>query len=456
MSKRLNRGISLVLVMAFALSLFTGCRKSGEDYPSVVFPENSDPENTSSTDESSDPSDIDITSITIASPYSDQTIQRLAKLYYCKQHDLMGENTGDSIDINYLDGIDADFIVSSILTSGEGASSETISQWNNDQNSPDVFLTGSFKDMITSGEIISLNEFLADDSSLSSTNLFSGSIDQVSGDGMLYGIPFYSSAKILVGNSEFIPESGKLPFKSTTEQFEAYLREMKSQFNCIPLSSGYDMAPYINSAFMNDLPCSFMMHDEYQEYKEAVLANINSSLGYIKKFYSDGLSSNLTAEGSNPAFSRNAGLWVASSSEINSWSSYYPAGIYYGAMPTHDSSSNIIPMITLYAFCINKNSNNKSFAAQFASFIALDSDARLLLARLEPQTGFLPSIRSADLWKSLSANEVFGQLYEFFYPNMDSAVYCPNSSDKLFQSVSDYLAGYDGGDFNPEACYGQP
>ena len=190
LSKRLNRGISLVLVMALALSLFTGCRKSGEDYPSVVFPENSDSENTSSTDESSDPSDIDITSITIASPYSDQTIQRLAKLYYCKQHDLMGENTGDSIDINYLDGIDADFIVSSILTSGEGASSETISQWNNDQNSPDVFLTGSFKDMITSGEIISLNEFLADDSSLSSTNLFSGSIDQVSGDGMLYGIPF--------------------------------------------------------------------------------------------------------------------------------------------------------------------------------------------------------------------------------------------------------------------------
>ena len=456
MSKRFNRSISIVLVFALILSLFAGCRKSGDDYPSVVFPENSESDKSASTDETTDSTDIDITSITIASPYSDQTIQRLAKLYYCKEHDLMGENTGETIDINYLDGIDADFIVNSILTSGEGATTETITQWNDDNSSPDVFLTGSYKEMIAGGSIISLNEYLADDSSLSSTNLFSGSIDQVSDDGMLYGIPFYSSAKIIVGNSEFIPDSGKLPFKSTTEQFDNYLRDIQKQFTCIPLSSGYDLAPYISSAFMNDNPCSFMMYDEYMEYKDSVLPNVNAMLNYLKKLYDDGLSSNLTPEGSNPAFSRNAGVWVASSSEIESWSGYYPAGIYLGALPTNDASSKIIPMTTLYAFCINKNSGNKLFSARFASFMALDPDARLLLNRLEPRVGFLPSIRSADLWKSYSSSEISGQLYEFFYQNMDSAVYCPVSTDKLFQSVTDYMSGYDGSEFNPEACYGQP
>ncbi len=444
----------LALAVAFC-SVLSGCNKGNDEFPSVTFPEDTSvPSSSASTRESTVP-EADIYNITVASPYSYSTVQYLAKLYYCKTHDMMGENTGNTISLDYLDGIDPDFIVSSVLTPVEGATVDTVTLWNNDNRAPDVFLTSQVTEMKNNDLIIPLNDHLSDNPLLSSGRVFISAVEQDMYDGLMYAVPYYSSVMLLVGNSEYIPSSGKLPYKPDVRQFRSYLEEIGREYDCIPLSSGRDLIPYINSAFNDDRSCSYMLCDEYRINKDNTMAVIDKTLGYINGLYGEGLTADYTSGGSNPVFSRNAGIWTASSSEIPNWDRYYPAGIYLASLPAEDNTGNISPMTTLYSFCVNKNTVNKEFAADFAAFIALDSDARMLTERLEYLNGFLPSINSSEVWETITDDPVFGQLAGLYYQHLDKAVYCPGVNDRLFISVSDYLASYKGGAFDPEACYGK-
>ena len=438
------------------IGCMAGCRKGEDEFPDVVFPEDTSAE---SSDGSSSPETIvpenDVASITIASPYSDNTIKYLAKLYYCKQHSILGDRKGDTIDFAFLDGIDPDFIVRSVLTPVEGASVDNIAQWNKDNNAPDIFLTSELNDMKARSLVEPLNNYISDESLLSADRVYVGAVDQNTDKGLLYGIPYYSSVMLVIGNSEYIPDSGKLAFKYDKDQFKSYLEEMAKDYDVIPLSSGNDMIPYISSAFMSDMRCSFMMNEEYRINRQNTVGIIQSGLDYIGGFYKDDLTKNTTSEGSNPVFSRYAGMWLASSSEIENWNNYYPAGIYLVSLPLADASHSVVPMATLYSLGINSASEEKEFAINFASFMALDPDARMLTERLEHHTGFLPSIKSSDVWNFINTDQLFGQAATFYYQTLDNAVYCPPTTDKLYSKVADYLSGYDGGDFDPEACYGQ-
>jgi len=455
MKKNQRRLSVYILAVAIALcSALSGCKKGGDEFPSVAFPEDTSASNSSSVATTTSVPEADIYTITVASPYSDTTVRYLAKLYYCKTHDMMGENTGNTISLDYLDGIDPDFIVHSVLTPVEGASVDTVIQWNNDNNAPDVFLTSQVTEMKNNDLIIPINDYLADNPLLSSGNVFFSTVEQDIYDGLMYAVPYYSSVVLLVGNTEYIPSSGKLPYRPDILQLRTYLEEIAREYDCIPLSSGRDLIPYINSAFNDDRSSSFMLYDEYRINKENALAVIGKTLDYINGLYDKELTADYTAEGSNPVFSRSAGIWAASSSEITDWDRYYPAGIYLASLPSASDSGNVFPMTTLYSFCVNKNTANKDFAADFAAFIALDSDARMLTDRLEYLNGFLPSINSSEVWDTITNDPVFGQVAGFYYRHLDKAVFCPWVNDKLFISVSDYLASYKGGAFDPEACYG--
>lgn len=447
---------AIVLAAVMLIGTFAGCRKGEDEFPDVVFPEDT----TSVSSEGTSLPDVDIpesnvANITVASPYSDRTVKYLAKLYYCKQNALMGDMTGESIDLDFLDGIDPDFIVRSVLTPVEGASADNITQWNRDNNAPDIFLTSQIADMKRNSLIEPLNEFISDDSLLSADRVYVGSVDQNKDNGLLYGIPYYSSVMLIIGNYEYIPGSGKLSFKNDKKMFDSYLKEIAKDYEIIPLSSGYDMVPYISSAFAGDTRCSFMMNEEYRYSRESAMETIGHVFDYVTEMYKDDLTRNTTSEGSNPVFSRAAGMWLASSAEIENWNSYYPAGIYVVSLPLNDAGNSVIPMATLYSLCINSSSQEKGFATDFASFMALDPDARMLTERLEHMTGFLPCIKSSDVWNYINTDPLFGQAATVYYQTLDNAVYCPPTSDKLYTSVIDYVSGYNGGDFDPEACYGQ-
>ena len=457
MSKRFC-GFSSVLLTFLMVAGFvlTGCNKASDDFPAISFPEDISAESSAPSTNTTKVPDKVISKITVASPYSDPTIQYLAKLYYCKTHDMMGENTGATISLDYLDRIDTDFIVSSVLTPVEGASTENIRQWNNDGNAPDIFLTAQVEDLKDNSYIAPLNDRLSDSTLLTTGNLFWGAVDRNMYDGILYAVPYYSSVMMIYGNAEFTPSTGKIAFKYDKVQFEEYLDSIKKEYSCIPLSTGYDLVPYVASAFYDGRKCSFMLYNESKSNRTGTVMVISSALEYFTSLYNKQLTANYTAEGSNPVFSRNAGLWMASSSEITNWSTYYPAGIYVVSLPGYDTDASVIPMTTMYSLCINKNSGNIDFASDFAAFMALDTDARLLTQRLEFINGFLPSVKNADVWSYTTSDPLFGQAATFYYQTLDNAVYCPSANDKLYTNVYDYLSTYSGGEFNGEACYGNP
>ena len=453
---RSRRLIALMTAFIMLLCMFaTSCRGKGDDFPDIVYPDDEETSSTSSPSEPDD-SDLSIQSITVASPYSAETIQYLVKLYYCKNNDMLGENTGGTISLDYLQSIDPNYIVNSILTSGEGASAENIEQWSNSNTDiPDVFLTGDVGPLKDKGLITPLNDLIAGSRLLSPGNVYTNALEQISYEGIYYAITYYSSVQVIAGNPEYIPSSGKLSFKCSTVQFEEYLAAIRDEHNTIPLSTGRDMVPYLLSAFNEDEPSSFMMYDEYKTNRTDSAEVINNTLRYISDLYSNGLSADLNSEGTNPVYARQAGMWLISSSEVLSWEQYYPSGLYYVALPLDSESSVINPMARLYSLCINNTSANKEFAASFAMFMALDSDARMLLERLEPQIGFLPCVRSQDVWSIVNSDSIWGQTAVYYYQILDRAVYCPSSSDPLYSSVADYLADYNGDAFNAEACYGQ-
>ena len=448
-------GCAVMTSVVLLAGVVSGCKNKKNDFPAIEYPEDvqTEPSSQNSTDPSEDQTRV--SNIIVASPYSQNTIMYLSKLYYCKAHDLMDENTGATVELEYLDGIDPDFIVDSILTSGDGASVENIISWNEGGNPPDIFLTGRVDEMRRQSLIEPLNNYIADNSLYSSGKIYVNALKQVTSGGSVYGIPFYSSVVLIAGNADYIPSTGKLPFKNSNEQFYEYLQTIKSEMTCVPLSSGYDMVPYINSSFA-DAPCSFMMRDEYRRDKEYALSVIADTLEFANALYSEGLSANQTSDGTNPIYARQAACWVTRSSDIASWVTYYPNKIYLLDLPSAPDADDVTPMASLYSFCVNVESSNKDFAADFASFLALDPDARMLIERLEHQTGFLPSIKSSDVWSYITSDEVFGAAALVYSQSLDNAVYCPPLNDSLYISVTEYFASYNGGVFNPEACYGQP
>lgn len=440
------------MLFAFVCS---ACRQTGEEFPDVSYPESTSPEATSEPSAAPDDNGDEVVQIIVASPYNDSTIQYLAKLYYCKQNGLMGDNTGSTVALDYLDGIDTDFVITSLLTSNEGASVDNINVWDSAGIAPDVFLTGQLTSMINNSVVEPLNGYDSASSSVGAGKVFLTAASHDVVNGTLYGIPYYSTVMLLAGNSDHIPSSGKLPFKNTTVRFREYLELIKDEFDVVPLSSGYDMVPYINSSFAGDSALSFMVNEEYRKDSDSALNIISNTLKYVNELYDAELTANYDSDGANPVFSRHSGLWTVSSSEIESWSDYYPGELYLVAFPLNDENSSVVPMTTLYSLCVNIHSSHKDFASDFASFMALDSDARMLTERLEPKTGFLPSVKSSDVWNMIISDELFGQAAQFYYQSLDNAVYCPNIDEPVYSSVMDYLASYDGGEFDAGACYGQ-
>ena len=143
-----RRLTAVILSAVMLIGCMAGCRKGEDEFPDVVFPEDTSAESSEGTT-GPDPvvPENSVPTVTVASPYSDTTIKYIAKLYYCKKNSLLGDRKGDTIDLAFLDGIDTDFIVNSVLTPAEGASVDNISQWNRDNNAPDIFLTSQLTDM---------------------------------------------------------------------------------------------------------------------------------------------------------------------------------------------------------------------------------------------------------------------------------------------------------------------
>ena len=449
---------SLLLCVSLACTLFTGCKKGDDVFPSIVLPD-VPPDASEETEESRDPSDVsDISRLEVALPYSDLTIQCLAAMLYCKNNGLWdSSDTGLSVDTTYLSSVATNYVITNMGCGSTGATLENVRAWSGSDGLPDLFLAQDSSAVRAAGFAADLNGYLSDNPYLSGQNVYAGALTADSDNGVFYAVPHYCSAKIMLGNIEFIPsERGKLQTKNTTEDLREYLEEIYDEYSCAPFSSAYELIPYLGSAFNGDAPTSYMVCDEYYRNRDQAKEIIDGASAYVRELYSSSLASDLI-DGADPVYSRKAALWVDSSANVRAWSEYYPDSLYLLHLPCEDASNAGVPYVSTYSLCVSKNSQNGAFASEFAAFISYDTDAQLLIYRLENMTGLMPLTRNDAVWDLISDDALFGHMASDFRQTMDNAVYCSDSYDsKVFTRTNEYTAEFvkQDEDFDPEKCYG--
>ena len=449
---------SLLLCASLACALFTGCKKGDDMFPEIASPSvQTDPSET--TDETSDPSDVsDICQLNVALPYSDLTIQCLSAMLYCKNNGLWdSSDTGLTIDTDYLSTVATNYVITNKGCGSTGATLAAVKEWSGKAEVPDLFLAQDSCAIWKAGYASDLNTYLSDNAYLNSQNIYTGALTADSENGVYYAVPHYCSAKIIMGNTGFIPtETGKLQTKNTTDDLKGYLNEIYEEYSCAAFASAYELIPYLGSAFNGDTPTSYMVYDEYSKDRDYAKAIIDDASSYVRDFYSSSFALD-QIDGADPVYSRKAALWVDSSANVRAWSEYYPESLYLLHLPCDDASNIGVPYISTYSLCVYKKSENRDFASEFAAFISYDPDAQLLIYRLENMTGLMPLTRNDAIWDLISDDDLFGHMASDFRQTMDNAVYCPDSYDsKVFTKTNEYTAEFvkQEDDFDPEKCYG--
>ena len=454
-----RRAVSVLLCAALSGALLTGCKKGDDMFPSISS--QTDPSEVS--EETEEPSEEttggDIRQLKVALPYSDLTVQCLASMFYCKNNGTWDSNeSGLTIDTDYLSNVATNYVVINMGCVSTGASLDNVKSWNSTSDAPDLFLAQDSESIWNAGLCEELNPYLAEDPYLNSQQIYSGALVNDSEDGIVYAVPHYCSAEIVMGNTEYIPtESGKLQTKNTVDDLKSYVEEIVEEYpSCAGFASAYDLIPYLGSAFNGDTPTSYMLCKEYGEDQEGASLIIDEATSYVRGYYDDELTNDITT-GADPVYSRTAALWVDSSANVSAWSEYFPNSLYLLHLPCDDVTNVGVPYISTYSLCVSKGSENSEFASAFASFISFDQDAQLLIYRLESMTGLMPLTRNDTVWDLISEDELFGHMASDFRQTMDNAVYCPASYDnKVYANTNEYTAEFIKGDdeFDPEKCYG--
>ena len=454
-----RRIICVALGAALAGSVVTGCKKGDDMFPSIVT-ESSESSASEVTDETgSTVSDSDIQHIRVALPYSDQTIQYLASMLYCKNNGIWDSaENGLTVDTGYLASVASNYVITNTGCGSTGAELESIKNWKDNGEMPDLFLARDSEAVWKAGYARDLNGYLSDSKYLSSQQIYMGAMTNNSDNGVFYAVPHYCAAQIVIGNSEFIPRStGKLQTKNTTKDMMEYLYAISDEYPSIaPFAYAYEMIPYLVSAFNNDKPTSYMAYKEYSRDREGTKEIINEAASYVKDMYSDSLAFD-DIDGVDPIIKRNAALWIDSSANINIWSDYYPDSLYILHLPCYEATNIGVPYITTYSLCVSKDAGDSAFAAEFAAFISFDPDAQLLIYRLEGMRGLMPVIRNDAVWDLIGEDELFGHMASDIRQTMDNAVFCPESGDsKMYYNTNEYTAEFvkQDDDFDPEKCYG--
>jgi len=442
------------------MMLFSSCRTGKTDIPDIPSPE--DPAFTETEDTSpsgnDDPDEPALSFLNVALPYQDSTVKYLALMYYAKKNSLWDNNsTGANIDLERLDAIDTNLIITSSRTSDEGVSSSILTGWNNGSSMPDLFFASDINDAVNSGLVIPVNDYIDTDTSFDNDKIYANCAMECMKDGKLYGIPHSLSVELLIGNSDFIPSTGRPPVIYTCDTLEEYLGAIKSEYkDIIPLMSASDLIPYIGSAFNHGARTSFMLNEEYKAQPILTQNVFENELDFIGNLYSDGLTADKSANGASPVFSRNCGLWAGSSASLKTWEIYYPDNIYTIFLPSYDQDTQSAPNVHIYPLCVSTSAKNPKLAADFASFISFDQDAQLLIQRCESRSGFFPVTRSSAVWDRIYEDVAVAQTSYILKQILDKAEFVPaDDSDPVFARTRNYFADLGSRDeYSLEELYG--
>lgn len=456
MSLKKNCAVSLALCFTLLLG---ACRREADVFPSL----NDVPAGIKQTETETfgkDKNGTDgIRTLNVALPYSDMTIRCLSAMFYSKNNGTWDSSfSGANVNIESLAATATNYVIRNTGVTNEGASLENLKGWKEAGGGPDLFLAADSESASEEGLAADITVYASRTQYIDGSKIYAGSMSGQLGAGKLYGLPHYCAATVIFGNRDYVPKSGRLQAKFTSEDFTKYLEETNSAFKCVPLAAACELMPYLGSCFSGDKQVSYMMKDEYQTDKESVEPVINAASGYIRKLYDAKLTANADNGGADPVFSRSAALWIDSSATCRTWSEYYPGKLYFLHLPCSNVANSGVSYLRAYSLCVSPRCVDTQFAVDFASFISYDEDAQLLLYRLENMEGLMPLVRSGKVWNMAENEGAFGAMIEDLHQTMDNAVYCPGSFDnKIYRNTNEYIVLFFGSNsekFHAEACYG--
>lgn len=441
------RMVSAITAVSAVMMLLGACRSGKTDIPDIPSPDDTAYSESEATDPSheSDPNEHILSTLNVALPYQDSTVRYLAQMYYAKKNNLWDKNyTGSDIDLDQLSSINTDLIITSSRTFEEGVSSSVLSSWKSNNAMPDLFLASDINDAADSGLIVPLNDFTGADPSFDNDRIFANCVLECTRDGKIYGIPHAVSVELLIGNSDFIPSSGRPPVIYTCDEFAEYLNAVKTEYpGTVPIMSASDLFPYIGSAFNHGEKTSYMLNKEYKAQPILIENVFDNEKEFIAALYSEGLSKDKDSNGANPVYSRQCAIWTASSATLKTWEVYYPDNIYTMFLPSYDPDNQAPANVHVYPLCVSSTASNGKLAADFASFISFDTDAQLLIQRCEMRSGFFPVTRSSAVWDIIHEDSAVGQTSYILKQILDNAVFVPaDDSDPVFAKTKDYFADF--------------
>ena len=454
-SSRGSRGsvsYRLVLTILFLCIFLFGmasCSSEKSIFPTIPQnPGNNNPtaESTDITETTRDQARV---AIRLAAPLSDETVMYLSQLYTAKRNNMLGVGiTGQTVSIDFLDTIESDISVELLTTSSTGVNLSSYMTWSESGTIPDIILTDSMSDLIESGYLIPLEDYLAGNTLLSPANVYHDMVTQCYSMGQQYGIPFSASVSVIFVNNEILNAAGiVLPYEAdmnavldaSSVVYSLNEKQDEADTFIIPIYSGIDLMPYLPSVF--DSKVGFMA--ERMGKIDLDSDGIMESIRFLREFDSSFFVESMTPEDRDAVFgtfdpitSKRVAMWIGQSDEVSRWANYMPYTLGITQIPSLKSGMLTRPALTVFPLCISSQSEYPYESADFAAFVALDPDAILLRQRLEKHEGFIPVVKSPEVWNyTFSDAKYCGSFYKY-KDIMSEAYYCPFVSDVDFDEHS--------------------
>lgn len=443
------RVLAFFIALILSTSIFSGCTTANEDYfPKVTQPEAAG--TATSAGSVPEPSVTPVlpsgmTVLKVAAPFSNKTVQYLAKLYAAKKSgDWSAQESGSTVTLERLDTVKPAFNVEIIQTPSTGATQNTIEQWEESGFVPDIIYTDALASLKDNETILPLSEYAASNPLFLASRLYMPMLNSCSIDNELYGIPYFAAAEILYVNMNLLNAAGvnAVPFDldlDTMTAMSASVRNMTSAET--PLNEQNfafyrpsELIPFLPSSF-SDTADWFMFDGESFDFSASAFS---SAIGYLRSYVTAGYSvEGLTLKDQREAFtsldprlSTRVAMWAGSSAEVTRWSINHAYALSIAQIPAADTEKDSRLALTVYPLCISSGSQTPQLACDFASFIALDEDAILLSARLENLDGLLPVVSSTTVWEAVCLQQTFGDELLLLQDKVPGAYYNPVTNHK--------------------------
>lgn len=392
--------------------------------------------------------------IRIAAPFSQETMTFLVRLYTAKKYESLGMGvTGQTVSLDYLSTVQPEFAVEVINTSITGADYSSIMNWSKSGTVPDIMLTDSIAELTDRGFVLPMDQYLAKNDLVLPSHAYYDMLTLFEKSGKRYGIPFSASVAVIFYNSEILNKTGiPVSFEPDMEVLMEYASfihrynedQSDPESAVFPFFSASELFPYLPSSFDSDAKY-FAFEEGYIDVDSDAFIK---SIEYIRSYKSHSFIEGLTAEeiseyfgALHPIIAKRVAFWAGRSDEVSRWANYMPHTLGLAPIPNDLGLESGPFAVTVYPLCVSSDTLHPGYSVDFATFISLDADAILLRLRLENHEGFIPVIKSPEVWMATFADATYCGPLVTLKDSMDWAYYTPIGNNPAFLTETEMFLG---------------